>query len=169
MDSSQSVRDVSVRRLTEEDWVAFRAARLAALADAPAAFSSTLAGEQQFGEEVWRARTRSAAFAAWAGAEIAGMATVLRPGQADNPGWELVGMWVSPRWRGTGVADKLVAAVCEQARTCGAEQISLWVVEDNGRAIGLYHRLGFRSTGGRQLVRPDEPGRWEIQLTLGLR
>jgi ribosomal protein S18 acetylase RimI-like enzyme len=168
MDMRRALRDAPVRRLTEEDWAALRAARLAALADAPYAFSSTLAREQQFGEQMWRARSRSAVFAAWEGEQIVGLATGLRPGQIDNPGWELVGMWVAPDRRGNGIARNLVTAVCEHARTCGAAQISLWVVEDNDRAIGLYRRLGFLPTGARQLVRPEESGRCEIQLALSI-
>jgi ribosomal protein S18 acetylase RimI-like enzyme len=92
------------------------------------------------------------------------MATGL-PG-VDSRGWELVGMWVSPHWRGSGVAARLVGAVCEHARQSGARQISLWVTEGNQRARALYTRLRFRPTGGRQLVRPDEPDRWEVELAL---
>lgn len=159
---------VRVGRLEGPDWAALRSARLAALAEAPYAFSSTLERELGFDDDVWRSRIRSGAiFAAWSASGIVGMATGRL--SDENPDWELVGMWVSPDWRGTGVADRLVGAVCDHVLGTGAERICLWVVETNLRAVAFYQRLGFELTGGRQLVRDDEPGRFEIQLGRGLR
>lgn len=160
--TTSPARAALVRRVRESDWAALRAARLAALADAPYAFSSTVAREQQFTEETWRDRTRTGAiFAAWSGADIVGLAT----GRLDpDEGWCLLGMWVQPGWRASGVADQLVGSVCKQARAAGAESISLWVTEVNARARAFYARLGFSPTDGRQLVRPEEPDHWEVHL-----
>lgn len=154
-----------VTRLTADDWAELRAARLAALAEAPYAFSSTLAREEQFTEQTWRERAGSGrTFAAWDGGTIVGLAT----GWQEDDDFHLVGMWVSPKVRGSGVADRLVAAVCELARESGATSVTLWVTEVNGRARAFYRRLGFAPTGGRQLVRPDEPDHWEEELNLRL-
>jgi ribosomal protein S18 acetylase RimI-like enzyme len=154
-----------VRRLTANDWMALRDARLAALAEAPYAFSSTVAREQAFTEQTWRERAGSGrTFAAWDGDAIVGLAT----GLPEDGQWHLVGMWVSPKVRGTGVADRLVTAVCELAGQSGFTSVTLWVTEVNGRARAFYRRLGFAPTGGRQLVRPDEPDHWEEELTLRL-
>jgi len=71
--------------------------------------------------------------------------------------------------RGTGVADRLVAAVRDLAKQSGATSVTLWVTEVNGRARAFYRRLGFLPTGGRQLVRPEEPDHWEEELSLQLR
>jgi ribosomal protein S18 acetylase RimI-like enzyme len=156
--------EFGLRRLEEDDWAALRAARLTALADAPYAFGSTLAREEAFGEDTWRSRTHSGAvFAAWSDEAIVGLATALL--EPDEPGWELVGMWVSSQWRGTGLADRLVGSVCEHARGEGADWIGLWVTESNPRARAFYARLGFEPTGARQLVRPDEPDNWELEMT----
>lgn len=152
-----------VRRLTAEDWMALRDARLAALAEAPYAFSSTLAREQEFTETIWRERAGAGrTFAAWDGGVIVGLAT----GLPEDGQWHLVGMWVSPKVRGSGVADELVTAVCELARQSGFTSVTLWVTEVNARARAFYRRLGFAPTGGRQLVRPDEPDNWEEELVL---
>jgi ribosomal protein S18 acetylase RimI-like enzyme len=200
--------DVLVRRLVADDWEQARDARLAALAEAPYAFASTLAREQAFGEEVWRSRTGSVrTVAAFAGATIVGLATgvpaddfpardvrgndesgddesgddapgdgapgdgVLVTDQSSStsqPDWQLVGMWVAPRYRGRGVADGLVVAVCDLARDAGASAVTLWVTEVNDRARAFYRRIGFAATGGRMLVRPEEPDHWEEELTLPL-
>ncbi len=48
----------------------------------------------------------------------------------------------------------------------GITGISGQVTEVNGRARAFYRRLGFVPTGGRQLVRPDEPDLWKEELAL---
>jgi len=152
-----------VRLLAADDWAELRAARLAALTEAPYAFSSTLAREQGFTEQTWRDRAGSGrTFAALDGDTIVGLAT----GLPEDGQWQLVGMWVSPKVRGTGIADRLVAAVCELARQSGFTSVTLWVTEVNDRARAFYLRLGFAPTGGRQLVRPDAPDNWEEELRL---
>jgi ribosomal protein S18 acetylase RimI-like enzyme len=165
---------VTVRQLAADDWPELRAARLTALAEAPYAFASTLAREQQYTEQMWRERAgRGRTFGAWNAGVLVGLATGLpasgiAASRADPADWHLVGMWVSPQVRGQGIGDRLVAGVCELARTSGAASVTLWVTEVNGRAIAFYRRLGFAPTGGRQLVRPDEPDLWESELRLGL-
>jgi GNAT superfamily N-acetyltransferase len=158
--------DLEVRLLVAADWAQLRAARLAALVEAPHAFASTVAREQQLTEQDWRDRAgRGGTFAAWDGDAIVGLATGLDRG-AD---WHLVGMWVAPRVRGTGLADRLVAAVCDLAKRAGATSVTLWVTEVNDRARAFYRRLGFAPTGARQLVRPEELDHWEEELILQLR
>jgi ribosomal protein S18 acetylase RimI-like enzyme len=170
-------RTASVRRLVPGDWAALREVRLAALADAPYAFSSTLERELAFDEREWRTRIGQTAYVgAWAlgpgdgraGAPAGGLVG-LAGGFAEAAGWHLVSMWVSPRLRGQGVAGDLVTAVCELARADGAAQVALWVTEVNDRARAFYRRAGFRETGERSLVRPQEPGHWERRMVRDLR
>jgi GNAT superfamily N-acetyltransferase len=163
--------DTEIRRARPEEWPVYRQVRLAALAEAPYAFMSTLEREQGFGEDVWRQRLSSptaATFLAWRDGEPAGTAT----GKADDPAdeyavpgsWQLVGMWVDPRARGLGVADELVDAVASHARAEGAASLILWVTEVNHRARAFYKRMGFVPTGASQPVRPEEQGLWEEQM-----
>lgn len=165
-----------IRRLGPDDWEVSRHVRLAALADAPYAFASTLERERGFGEQVWRQRLGSpsaATFLAWVDGEPAGTAT----GKVDDPGdefavpgaWQLVGMWVDPAARGLGVAGLLVSTVAEHARTEGAASLILWVTLVNDRARAFYRRMGFERTGARQPVRPDEPDHTEEQMIRQLR
>jgi len=153
---------VIVRGLTEQDWRQLRDARLAGLAEAPYAFASTVAREEAFTDETWRERAGSGrTFGAWQDGVIVGLAT----GFPEDPptGWHLVGMWVAPAHRGSGVAGELVRSVCELAKEAGAVCVRLWVTDVNVRARAFYRRLGFVPTGQRQLLRPGE---WEEELSL---
>ncbi len=157
--------DVSYRRLAAADWSQARDARLAALAEAPYAFASTLERELDFADEVWRERAGSGrTVGAWHGSVLVGMAT----GMPEKDGWHLVGMWVSPEWRGKDVASRLVAEVCAMARQAGAHGMTLWVTEVNDRARAFYRKVGFQPTGARQLVWPQQPDHWEEELALRL-
>ena len=85
---------VLVRRIGPDDWEVSRQVRLTALAEAPYAFMSTLAREQQFDDHVWRDRLGSpaaATFLAWVDGEPVGTAT----GKIDDPADEFTvqGSW----------------------------------------------------------------------------
>ncbi len=154
-----------ISRLVPDQWAAYRRARLAALAEAPYAFGSTLGGEAGLDERRWRERIESSAtFLAWRDGRPVGTATGLAsmPGQDHDlaGSWELVGMWVDPAARGSGVADRLVDAVARHARAEGAPALTLWVTDINDRARAFYLRLGFRLTGVRGLIRTAEPDQW---------
>lgn len=146
---------VRVRRVRPGEWALLRAVRLAALADAPAAFGSTTAREVAFGEAEWRRRATSAPnFIAWREDEPVGLVTVIGRGSDGETGppaeWELVSMWVSPDARGSGAADLLVSAVTQVVRAESADRLVLWVADGNARARAFYLRAGFRPTGVRQ-------------------
>ena len=138
------------------EWATVRRLRLAALADSPAAFGSTLGRELGHGETTWRERLgASPCFLAWRDGEPVGLVAVL----AEQPGsgrWHLVSMWVSPQARGCGVADRLVAAVIAQVRAVGAATVTLWVATGNARARAFYVRMGFRATGIQQTYQRDD-------------
>jgi len=158
--------DVVVLRVTENDWRALRAVRLAALAEAPTAFGSTVRREQDFDEDRWRAWARSAAmFVAVAGESSVGIAA----GVAGKSGGErkLVAMWVSPGWRGRDVALRLMSSVIDWAGVEGAERVTLWVAEGNESARRLYERRGFRFTGGRKPL-PSNPALCIDEMVLDL-
>lgn len=167
---------VEIRQAAQADWAALRQVRLAALAEAPYAFGSTLDREIDRPERHWRARIAGwPQFIAWADGEPVGIAAGFAEPADDDIGqagvrgsWHLVSMWVSPQARGRGIADDLVAAVSACARADSAGRLTLWVTDVNTRARAFYQRLGFRGTGRRQLVRPEEPDHWEQELALDL-
>jgi ribosomal protein S18 acetylase RimI-like enzyme len=139
-----------------DQWQVWRALRLAALAEAPYAYGSTLAEWRHAPEERWRARLGGVAQNLVASVEGArcGMAS----GVAGSP-CELIGMWVAPSARGRGVGDALVRAVLAFASRRG-EPVELEVLETNARAIALYRRHGFVTVGtkGDELVLRAAPG-----------
>jgi GNAT superfamily N-acetyltransferase len=162
--------DVSVRQVTPDDWASYRPVRLAALADAPEAFSSTLEREQAFAEEAWRTRLAAAAsFLAWRDDRPVGTLTVLdydpSHGHEFTGASHLVAMWVDPQERGLGVADELVTAALGHAAEAGAPALVLWVFEANDRACAFYRRMGFRPTDATmyQPHRPSERERLMIR------
>ena len=136
--------------------------RLAALAESPEAFGSTLAREEAFQETDWRSRLNNgASFLAYRDGEAVGLAGGFYPENDTSP--HLVAMWVVPEVRGEGVADAIVEAVVEWAHSGGADRIFLWVIDSNERALAFYRRCGFVDTGARQPL-PRQPGITEIEM-----
>jgi ribosomal protein S18 acetylase RimI-like enzyme len=65
---------------------------------------------------------------------------LLAPGRA-----ELRRVWVSPEWRGHGLASQLLRTGIECARKMGASTVVLETAKGHmDRAIGMYRRAGFR-------------------------
>jgi len=135
---------VTVRTLTPDEWPLWRALRLAALAEAPNAFSSTLAEWSGPGdsEARWRERLANVPYnvVASIGGEPAGIASGTAP---SGDGVELISMWVAPHARGRGVGDVLIAAVVDWGRRNGVHRIELDVMSANEHALRLYERNGF--------------------------
>jgi ribosomal protein S18 acetylase RimI-like enzyme len=170
-DAAQST--VQVRRLQPAEWAVVREVRLGALAESPGAFFATLEQEQAYDERKWRQRlTETAYFGAWEDGRaprLIGLVACFPEEQAaPAASWHLVAMWVSPDRRGRGIADRLVAAVCNLARARGAARVALWVADANPRAQALYRRLGFALSGERGLLRDADPDSGEARMTRDL-
>jgi len=59
----------------------------------------------------------------------------------------IVSMYVRPDWRALGIAQALVDACLELARSRGVQVVKLAVVTTNAAAIRCYLRCGFRAYG----------------------
>jgi RimJ/RimL family protein N-acetyltransferase len=152
---------VEVVAVTADDWRRWRARRRAALAEAPQAFGSTLAGWSGAGDTEARWRDRLTAvphnLVVVRDGDDVGMVSLAGPAGADPP--ELVGMWVAPHARGTGAADAAVAAVLALASgTYPTQPVVLSVHEDNAVARRLYARHGFVDAG------PSPDGEGELRM-----
>lgn len=137
-----------IRRLTPDDWEEYREIRLAALTEAPEAFGSNLAREQQFTEEIWRSRlTTAAAFAAEQDGDrrLLGIAAGLPTDMTVAA--RLIGMWIAPEARRQGVGEALVHQVIAWAQAEGFSWLELEVTTGNTGAERLYERCDFVRTG----------------------
>ncbi|NLU70995.1 GNAT family N-acetyltransferase [Streptomyces sp. HNM0574] len=152
-----------IRAVRAEDWRELKDLRLAALADpaAPVAFTEPYAKAVAQSDEFWRRRAAqgdrgrvaqtfvgepAGADSAAGVARWAGMVTVL----VEKDSVDVVGVYVRPEHRGTGLAGQLFAAAEEWARPLrriGVRRMRLHVHEDNPRAEALYRRLGYVRTG----------------------
>jgi ribosomal protein S18 acetylase RimI-like enzyme len=136
---------IRLRICSEDDWVAWRAVRLAALSEAPYAFSSTLADWRDATEARWRERLRSVPYNVIAA--IDGVDVGMASGLPEDGNVLLISMWVARSARGRGASDKLVESVIQFAHELGVPAVQLDVVEENLPAIALYRRTGFVDQG----------------------
>jgi ribosomal protein S18 acetylase RimI-like enzyme len=122
-------------------------------------FGSTWTKERSYDEQEWRRRAaRPATFIASRGGVDVGLAGVYE----FDARWCVMGMWISPPARGTGIVQLLVESCEAVAREAGVDTIALWVMEDNPRGLRAYHRLGYQLTGEREHVRH---GRHQLLMT----
>jgi GNAT superfamily N-acetyltransferase len=57
---------------------------------------------------------------------------------------EVEALYVERDWRGTGLADGLLAMACSWATELGLPAVQLYVTASNTRAVSFYERQGFR-------------------------
>jgi ribosomal protein S18 acetylase RimI-like enzyme len=142
---------VVLRRLGAADAAAYRAVRLAGLADRPASFGSSVEEEQELPLSVFEARVTAPAPAmvlgAFDGPDLAGVArfTVEAGVKKRHIGW-MTGVAVLAAHRRRGIASMLVDGVVLHAR--GHVLVLRTSVEaGNHEARRIYARRGFRSYG----------------------
>jgi RimJ/RimL family protein N-acetyltransferase len=170
-----------VRRVRSDEWSSLKDVRLRALFDSPESFGSTHEREVAFDDAVWTERAVSGevsdSVATWVAPQttghhlvgtldvtFVGTVTVIKTNGADA-GLELVGMWVDPTKRGTGLASELVQTAVDHALQVGCTRLRLWVAEPNVRAQRLYLRHGFQMTGAADLL-PSNPKIQELEMAM---
>lgn len=139
-----SLNEFVVRFTKEEDWEILKTVRLESLLDSPNVFSATYDTAEKYSESQWRDRaahrTQYQYILAIEGARAVGII-----GATQNPTLEfnVVAMWVNPKFRAKDIADFLVSAMKEFAMSQGHSRIVLSVSPHNSRAVGFYSRHGF--------------------------
>ena len=168
-----SCNTVTVRLLAGSEWPLYRELRLRALANAPAAFGSTLAAEQERTDADWAWRL---GLAATSGrdlpllAEVDGAPAGLAWAKFDASDGQLVNlfqMWVAPECRGQGAAAALLDEALAWARSRKARAMQLGVMDGNESARRLYERAGFVAAGAPEPTRPGD-ARLEQMMRLDL-
>ena len=133
-----------IRPTTASDWPALKAARLAALLDAPTAFGASHASAAAFSDADWQQRAVSTPqrtfFLAFDGEQAIGLAAQV---VANNGECHLIAMWVQSKYRGMAVAQGLVEAVKQGAVNNGHARLVLDVAPENARAVTFYQKQGF--------------------------
>ena len=132
--------------MVEDEWRVFRDVRLAALIEAPHAFSARFEDENQRTEAEWRAKVVGwARFVIELDGRVVGMVS---GGPSNYPrAAVLTSLWVDPSARGMGIGDRLVQKVVDWSKDEGFGRLLLWVAEGNIHAERLYERNGFARTG----------------------
>ncbi|MEU0299252.1 GNAT family N-acetyltransferase [Streptomyces sp. NPDC006175] len=177
--------DYVVRAVRAEEWERAREIRLAALRDPVASIAFLETSEQALAKPdvFWQERTASAAegthvrqFVAEApDGQWAGTVSVLVERPAGEPGFgeaaevdqaHLVGVFVRPEHRGSGVVDALFREAIDWAWSLDGpplERVRLYVHEANARAEASYRRIGFAPTG-RTLPMQGDPDSLELEF-----
>jgi ribosomal protein S18 acetylase RimI-like enzyme len=159
-----------VRVLTEDDWYAYRALRLAGLQESPDAFVRSYTEEAAYSEECWRSRMRRASrlLAERDGVPrgIVSCAVV----DDDPASGDVYGLWVDPSTRQAGVAWQLMEAVARLATAQSRTRLYYWVGTENTRAIAFAINFGFRPSPERRPARTQraEFGEMEIAMVLSV-
>lgn len=138
----------TTRRLAAADADAYRLLRIEGLQNSPASFGSSLAEEIDKPAAAWVDRLdKGFIFGLFDAEALVGTAGFYREAMLKSVHrGHLVGVYVSPGWRGRGGADLLIAAVIAEARN-HVLQLHLAVTQDNDRARRLYERQGFVTYG----------------------
>jgi RimJ/RimL family protein N-acetyltransferase len=147
--------EVLLRPARREDATAYRDLRLDALQRSPAAFGADYESSAARPLIFWEERMADGAlgeqgvtYLALADGVLIGMTSLVRNTLAKTQhSAAIFGVYVSPGWRGAGVADALVAACLAHGRALGLRVVRLGVVTTNASAIRLYLRHGFAVYG----------------------
>lgn len=149
-----NMMDWHVAPLTAQDALRYRDLMVEAYTLAADAFTST-PDERAAAPESWWARRiadpdgLAIAFGAFHGQELVGSVAIEyanKPKTAHKG--HVIGMYLKPAFRGSGMAQALLnAAIQHAAERRGIEVLTLTVTDGNGPAIRLYHQAGFETFG----------------------
>jgi RimJ/RimL family protein N-acetyltransferase len=138
-----------IRPLNAADAATYRALRLESLERYPTAYVTAYEEDAALSDEQLRERLTpcelAQTFGAFTGETLVGIGTLVRYERIRlSFRAMIVGMYVAPEHRGTGIARKLVSACVERARTLpGVEEVCLSVTVGNEAARRCYVACGF--------------------------
>ncbi|MGW1768612.1 GNAT family N-acetyltransferase [Streptomyces sp. NPDC002073] len=176
-----------IRAIRPDEWEKVRDLRITSLKDpaAPVAFLETVEQAEAREDTFWQDRAAGSSHGgaarqfvaeapdgSWSGSvvmlvEQAGAADFFEGEIAMDQG-HLVGVYVRPEYRGTGLTEALFDTALDWAwslESPALERVRLFVHEDNGRAQAFYRRAGFTFTG-TVVPMPEGDGAMELELAI---
>lgn len=141
----------TIRRLTIADAEAYRALRLEALSAHPDAYGDSAGEAERRPISWWETQLKDRVFfGAYVEGRLCGAVNMFREDTEvmQHRAW-LLGMYVAPNARGSGMADVLVEQLFAHAVETGVLHLYLGVAAHNETALRFYERHGF-STYGRE-------------------
>jgi RimJ/RimL family protein N-acetyltransferase len=165
--------EAAIRRIRPDEVEVYREFRLRALADAPDAFSDSIAAALARPPSFWTERVaqtsegiNSVLFVAvdpatdrWLGMTGCYFDT------DDEAEAMVVSVWVEPAARRQGLAGGLVRAAQGWAQERGVRTLRLWVVATNPGAQRVYRAAGFAPTGVTRPL-PSNPLLDELEMAI---
>lgn len=134
---------MDIRSTEVKDWMLLKQVRLAALLDTPTAFGVSYQTAALYSDEQWKDRASSAGTEFWLAVKDNKPVGMIGAAVSGANRYNLIGMWVEPTARGSGVAAQLVEAVKSRAIEKGHDHVFLDVSPDNARASNFYLNQGF--------------------------
>lgn len=126
------------------DWMLLKQVRLAALSDTPTAFGASYQTAAKYTDAQWQERASAASGPEFWLAFKQGLPVgMIGAGVSQTGRYNLIGMWVDPSVRGSGIASQLVGHVTSRALEKGHARIFLDVSPANTRAASFYLKQGF--------------------------
>ncbi|MEU8530385.1 MULTISPECIES: GNAT family N-acetyltransferase [Streptomyces] len=182
------MNDYLIRPVRADEWEKTRELRLAALQDPAAsiAFLETYDNALAQPESFWQGRAEGASEGSTTARQFvaeapdgtwAGTITVLVERPSDEVRFgeaakvdqtHVVGVYVRPEARGTGVTEALFQAGVDWSWTLpdpAVQRVRLYVHEDNARAAAFYRRFGFTATG-ETVPMPGDDGALELEYEI---
>jgi ribosomal protein S18 acetylase RimI-like enzyme len=144
--------NITIRAAQASDVVQYRELRLHALQNAPTAFSSDYETNARQTMDYWESRLSQdenrAMFLAEADHHLIGMTGI---GRRESPktkhSADIYSVYVRPEWRGLHIAEALIEACIEWAKTREVNIVKLGVLSSSTSAIRCYQRCGFTIYG----------------------
>ncbi|WP_049580134.1 GNAT family N-acetyltransferase [Streptomyces sp. SBT349] len=154
----------TIRQTRREDWRQLRELRLAALQDpvAPVAFYEPYEEAVRLTRGDWERRASGGRRVTFIGETEDGVWGGMVGAYVRDGMVYVIGVYMLPEHRGTGLARELMIAAIEWA---GGQEVRLRVHENNPRAARFYASLGFRPTGETD-TDPRDPALHAYELAL---
>lgn len=139
---------MDIRQLVIKDWRSWRALRLEALLSAPEAFVDVYEEVCTWEDEKFIAIMNSnTIYGAFDGDKLIGIMSMGIHHHAKSKHQGVVwGVYIKPEYRGQHIADKLLQAIIQNAKS-KVEQLQLSAHTENHGALRLYQRHGFEVYG----------------------